>query len=120
MMTDADVMLLAEKMAKVAPPQSGTEWSILGAFLVFLLLCIAGLAFGGRSLLQKLLEAKEDMRGLIVKLTEVVAANTHVMQETTKVTQDSAKVVEALRQEVHTAGVLREIRSSPAARGVQS
>ena len=116
-MTETEILALAEKMAKVAPPQSGAEWNIFGMFLVFLLLCIAGLAFGGRSLLQKLLEAKEDMRGLIVKLTEVVAANTHVMSETTKITQESTKVVEALRQEVHTAGVLREIRSSPAAGG---
>lgn len=120
MMTEADIVLLAEKMAKVAQPQSSAEWSVLGVFLLFLLVVVAALAYGGRALLQKLLEIHGDMRALIVQLTGVVATNNHALAEAKEATQETANVVDALRQEIHTSNVLREDRSSPAARGVQS
>ena len=119
MMTETELLALAEKMAHVAKPQSAMEWNVLGVLILVLFIAIIGLAMLGRTLGAKLLEAKEDMRGLIVKLTEVVSTCTHVMQENKTANQESTKAVEALRQEVHTAGILKEVRSSPAARGLQ-
>lgn len=89
-----------EKLASLEPT-NGASLSVFGVLIAFLLVGIVVLAKTYSKVIDKLLEAKDDMKGVIREVSTCVATNTSAHSESARRQELVLAEIKSMREDLH-------------------
>lgn len=105
-MNDTDISAIANKLGQLSPHSQG-EWAIYGAFLVSLVVVSAAFGYAIIHLFRRLLEAKDDMKAVIVNNTVALTTYAEAQRHSDGKHEIVLKAVDSIRDELHSLAVQR-------------